>query len=356
MVLLKIMLERLKMKIFKYNSIKELTDSIVSWKPSCLKCKGFNELDEYEAKFIIENYEITFDKIPLLKCALCGEIVIPPYSLARVNHAYLEMIKKKIYKFSCKLSNFHEKNKYCNELSLVYSKHDYECIPGLKSLSDDGFLAPVYFNRKILTILMQFPEYEVDWFSEGYGCVSKKEEWQNIVFGINSNGKLVMWLGDLDSMDITTQKYFEINNVESDHKIIDSDFYRAQILSLWSEGKKDRMVFINRNKFYDNAKIKYSINLYHLEEECNKKKKNFKSPVLYLDSELKESIETMHQYCIEGVSVLELKKLCFKLDSAYTYKDLNGLKSIKLLEIIFKQLYGSLDASSFISPLYSLCR
>ena len=201
---------------------------------------------------------------------------------------------------------------------------------------------------------MNLPEYQVDWFSEGYGCISKNDEWHNIVFGINSNGKVVMWLGDLDCLDEETQRYFEINNVDSDHKLIDSDFYRAQMLSLWSQPKRDRFVFTNRNKFYDNVMKKYSINLYHLKKECDEKKKTFNSPVLYSDSEMKNSIEILHQYCIEGISIKELKKLYFQLDSTKTPQDVNDLKSIKLLQLVFELLYSALDTSSFLSPLYLL--
>lgn len=342
------------MEILKFKSINELINTAESWSHSCEKCKSLNEMDEYETKFIIGIYEIIFDKIPLLKCTSCGEINVPPFTIGMVNYVYSEMVNRCIYNHSVKSSNYHEKYDYCKKISLVYSHHDYECIPGLKSSSEDGFLVPVYFNRKILSILMHLPEYQVDWFSEGYGCISKNDEWHHIVFGINSNGKVVMWLGDLDCLDEETQRYFEINNVDSDHKLIDSDFYRAQMLSLWSQPKRDRFVFTNRNKFYDNVMKKYSINLYHLKKECDEKRKTFNSPVLYSDSEMKNSIEILHQYCIEGISIKELKKLYFQLDSTKTPQDVNDLKSIKLLQLVFELQYSALDTSSFLSPLYLL--
>ncbi len=85
------------------------------------------------------------------------------------------------------------------------------------------------------------PEYEVEIFSESYGYIAKKDfsglyqyDW-NIPFGFNTNGKLIMWLGDIDGMDDKTKGILKPFNIPSDHLLIDSEFYQAQMKCVFSE-------------------------------------------------------------------------------------------------------------------------
>ena len=54
-------------------------------------------------------------------------------------------------------------------------------------------------------------------------------------FGFNTNGKLIMWLGDIDDMDDKTKGILKQFNVPSDHLLIDSEFYQAQMKCIFSE-------------------------------------------------------------------------------------------------------------------------
>ena len=87
-------------------------------------------------------------------------------------------------------------------------------------------------------------------FSESYGYIAKKDvtgvyqyDW-NIPFGFNSNGKLVMWLGDIASMDDMTQAILKPFNVASDHLLIDSEFYQAQMKCIFSKPIIEKRIHI----------------------------------------------------------------------------------------------------------------
>ncbi|EDS77523.1 hypothetical protein CBC_A0925 [Clostridium botulinum C str. Eklund] len=62
---------------------------------------------------------------------------------------------------------------------------------------EDGFLAPVFFNKECLIYFMHHPEYALIIFSEKYEILGHKDEFE-IPFGITTNKKVVFWLGDLD--------------------------------------------------------------------------------------------------------------------------------------------------------------
>ena len=85
-----------------------------------------------------------------------------------------------------------------------YDHKDYYNIPGLcydEEHSTEGFLTPVYFDRKALIYFISVPDFEVDIFSETYGHIGKKDpqgvyiyDW-DVPFGFNSNWKVSILVG-----------------------------------------------------------------------------------------------------------------------------------------------------------------
>ena len=85
-------------------------------------------------------------------------------------------------------------------------------------------------------------DYELDFFSESYGSIAKKgtDGWQyewKIVFGINKNDKVILFLGDLDQIDSDDRAIYWLKsyNVNSDHCIVDTELYRGQFGCIFSE-------------------------------------------------------------------------------------------------------------------------
>ncbi|MGC5145432.1 hypothetical protein, partial [Escherichia coli] len=75
-----------------------------------------------------------------------------------------------------------------------------------------------------------------------------------VPFGFNSNGKLVFWLGDLNYMDEQSQAILKGFNLDSDHLIIDPEFYQAQMNCIFSNPIKEKQILMNKDGFISNVK------------------------------------------------------------------------------------------------------
>jgi hypothetical protein len=82
-------------------------------------------------------------------------------------------------------------------------------------------------------------------FSETYGYIRFKDEW-DIPFGLNRRGNLVFWLGDLNETDDTYLSIIKPFNIESDHQLIDSEFYAAQMCCTWSQPNKELNIYYKK--------------------------------------------------------------------------------------------------------------
>lgn len=159
-----------------------------------------------------------------------------------------------------------------------------------------------------------------------------KDEFE-IPFGINTNKKVVFWLGDLDKLDSATQNYLKINNIESDHRIIDSEFYDAQLKVIWSDPIIERQIINLRNKMYDTLKQKHSLDLHHLDKEVINEIENINKPITYSDLEVKPVISALHKILIEAVNISNFKNY-YENNVGKKDKNYKQWKSIKYYQFI----------------------
>ena len=108
----------------------------------------------------------------------------------------------------------------------------------------------------------------------------------SVPFGFNSNGKLVFWLGDLNYMDAQSQAILKGFNVDSDHLIIDSEFFQAQMNCMFSRPIKEKQILMNKDNFILNVKKKYNIDLTHLEKECSSQTENIGRPLVFTEQSI----------------------------------------------------------------------
>ena len=240
-------------------------------------------------------------------------------------------------------------------------------MPGLcydDEHSVEGFLTPVYFEKEALVFFLAMPEYEVEIFSESYGYFAKKDssglypyDW-NIPFGFNTNGKLIMWLGDIDNMDDRTKSILKPFNVPSYHLLIDSEFYQAQMKCTYSEPIIEKRILIKKEAFISNIKKKYPVDLSHLTEECQEHEKKVRRPVVFTETAVAEVINAYGKILVEGFNDSEMRKL---YEALYASSERNAKytswQSIKLIEATLVKLSSSvdnMDIASVMSPLYIL--
>ena len=178
-------------------------------------------------------------------------------------------------------------------------------------------------------------------------------------FGFNSNGKLVFWLGDLNYMDTQSQAILKGFNVDSDHLIVDSEFFQAQMNCTFSKPIIEKQILMNKDSFISNIKKKYNIDLAHLDEECSEHAKNIKRPLVFTEQSVSGVINAFDKVLVEGFNVGRLRELYEALYSENERDAQYGKwQSIRLIkEILLKFCNGignTIDVEKLISPLYIL--
>lgn len=334
----------------------------------CDSCNGTRELLDDDVTIIIENRKLHFSSLFVLCCVKCNRKCLPQYSKQVIDGAYRAMIKHGQFAGEFTPKKYKKIFEYCSEIGYDYDHRDYYNIPGLcydGEHSVEGFLTPVFFDRKALIYFISVPDFEVDIFSETYGHMGKIDstgaypyEW-SVPFGFNRNGKLVFWLGDLNDMDTQSQAILKGFNVESDHLLTDSEFFQAQMNCVFSEPIKENQILLNKDAFISNIKNKYSVDLSHLDEECIIQAKNIKRPLIFTEQSVSGVINAFDKVLVEGFNVEQLRVL-YELLYPESNRDAGYKKwqSIRLIkEILTKfciNVQNTINIETLISPLYIL--
>lgn len=334
----------------------------------CSKCEGIRELINDDVTVTIENRTLHFPELLVLCCTKCGDRCLPEYSKQMIDGAYKSMVEQEQFVGEFVSKKYRKKFEYCQDTDYKYDHKDYYNIPGLRfddEHSKEGFLTPVFFDRKALIYFISVPDFDVDIFSETYGHIGKKDpegvyiyDW-DVPFGFNTNGKLVLWLGDLNYMDTQSQAILKGFNVESDHLIVDSEFFQAQMNCIFSEPIKEKQILMNKDGFISNIKEKYNIDLAHLDEECLEHSKNIKRPMVFTEQNVSGTINAFDKVLVEGFNVGQLRALYEVLYSEsernVKYRDWQSIRLIKEILIKFCDgLEDAIDVEKLISPLYIL--
>lgn len=324
-------------------------------------CGQYMEMNPETVTVDIATYHFEIVGCPILKCS-CGHRQLCPDIPQEVYMSYFKLMENGCN--TCRLTmNSDIKYEFAKNLDFKYDSRDLS-IPGLGVDADPtnpkGFSCPVFFDRKVLYNFFFDENYELDFACESYGTIAKvgtdgwPYEWK-IVFGINSNNKVVMFLGDLDQIDSHDKSAFWLKsyNVESDHCLIDAELYRAQIQCIFSDPIVEKRILSLRNLFFKKISEKYGINLFHLENEVEIKGKSIQKPINYSEQELKENIITLDGLLNEGINCEELRNLYAQIISPPP-QNLKSLKTRKLLQGIIAHYSNEEDAKQIISPLFYL--
>lgn len=331
----------------------------------CGTCNGVVEVSIESINLYVCGRVLEFEDLPLLKCKHCGNLYLTQYAKKIIGGCYRQLKERNQNMVKSRYNGYRIKYNYCVEADFLYDHRDYESIPGLfidYEHSTPGFLQPVYFKREALIAFVANPIYDVDIFSETYGKIAKfnntnsvyKYEWI-VPIGFNTNGRLVIWLGDIDTMDRTSQLLLKAYNIESDHLLIDSEFYKAQMNCIFSQPSIEKQIIQSKNRFITNIKKKYNIDLEHLNDQNREIENNLQRPVGYGTLELFQVINAFRRHLIEGIDVNGLRSLYELLYSASErtsgYEDFG---TIKLTDKILTKLDPSASKTNIIGPLYVL--
>lgn len=325
-------------------------------------CGGNREMMLETVTIQIAGKHIEVAECPILVCQKCGQRVLGDSIPESVYRSYQKMLEAG--EQSCRMTSQKERLSFAESAELIYDSRDL-CIPFL-DIDDDhpgkrGFSCPVFFERKVLNAFFSDDNYVVDFASESYGSLAKKEtdkycyDWE-VVFGINRHNHVIIFLGDLDSVcdDDTAISILKAYNIESDHTVIETELYQAQIKCIFSEPIVEMRILRLRNNFYKRVKETYGIDLRHLEDEVEAKATEIKKPINFNERELRENIVLLDGVLNEGIDCNELRKLV-KLKNDNPAHNIDSLKTRKLL-IEFCKSCGcdTKKAERLISPLFVL--
>ena len=142
--------------------------------------------------------------LPVLRCSKCGKDYLPDNSRFAITQLHEQAMAKSSRRVMVTREPSNLKFNF-TPIDFIYSADDYRYIPGLERPWNQRFLTPVFFNKAVLLKYDASPDYEVKFASATYGTIYHQDFY--ISFGINKNGKIIMWLGDLAELPKAEQHY-----------------------------------------------------------------------------------------------------------------------------------------------------
>lgn len=302
----------------------------------------------------VDNTYVRLDKEPLLINECNDNIYFPEKTKKIILCAIEETKKRNKNQVTIKPKQLEYKRyDYAKNVGFLYSQIDYEYIPGLITFNnDDGFLVPVYFNLSVLNKYSQDPDYKLNLFSETYGYISYKRDWI-IPFGINKNKKVIMWLGDIDSLQENEQYYLRSENIDSDHDI-HSEFYDAQICVQHSKPSHQNMAFRLRNELNEKILHCFNFDLYMLEGEVSEIITNLDLPIFWEEKHVKAVVESLNKIFVESFNNKAIKQDIKSICAENPLKNLKDLGSNKTFQLWLKHRLKINNASDLMCPFFVL--
>lgn len=217
-----------------------------------------------------------------------------------------------------------------------------------ESLGGDGYLTPVYFNRQVLTRYLYDTRFTCEFASETYGTVDGPEF--TISFGINKNGSVIAWLGDLqDRIPVRERFYWLVENKAPEREIA-SEFYDAQVKAQFTAPPAVVRALNALVKFNAAFHQKFSVHLYHdrsVEERIDETRR-YRRLLLNNADDFKRFVSEINEIIVENTNNAEIRKLLTGRGIAVA----SGSKGNKLLQAVYEAVLG--DTENLIGPFFYL--
>lgn len=312
----------------------------------CRNCDGNLDLRFPDFHESVSGINIHIMGLPELFCEKCDAGYLPDDSRFAVIYLH-EQATKKGSDIVNVTRNKTNQNFGFTDVPFVYDSDDYKYIPGLKRPFDEGFLTPVFFNREVLLKYDSSPTYRVSFASTTYGDIRQGDEF-SMPFGLNKNGKVIMWLGDIARLPINEQYYLRSENIESDHSI-GSEFYDGQIECKFTDHSKEDRLFQCRSNFLESCFKRFGVKFAHLDDEVFEMALEFNGPIVDTEKERRHVADTLNKIYIESFDNNALGEVLSTLG-----KDPKNLGSNKRLQKIMESIASEEDISSIMCPFYVL--
>ena len=319
----------------------------------CNNCNDWLRLEYKPFNETVDGIRIVMQEMPILICPSCKSEFQPDWTKLFIMRIVKDSKVRKIngIKLTKRAKNGTVRYDICPELKFKYDSNDCKIIPGLEGpLSKAGFFTPVFFDKKVLHKYLSFDEYDVHVAGNTYGTIYFKDG-NYLSYGINRNGKLFCWLGDIEEAVPEAERYYLLSeNVESDHDVA-SEFYAAQREAVFTELSSESMMLEQRSRFEVACKNKDGFKIFDYEKDKYKLLGEITRPVNWNEQGVTYIINSLTKLCIESIDSKNLRIQIKKLDDSIDLKD---VKSIKLLEKWIELRIKHLDASEITKPFFVL--
>lgn len=312
----------------------------------CDACKGHLDLVFSDFHELVTGVDIEIKGLPMLYCGSCEKSLFPDDSKFAVINLHEQAFKKSSNKVTVTRNKTNQDFGF-GVVPFIYDSDDYKYIPGLKRPWDEGFLTPVFFNREVLLKYDSSPTYRLSFASTTYGKIRRGDDF-SMPFGINKNGKVVMWLGDIARLPDAEQYYLRSENIASDHSI-GSEFYDGQIECIFTDLSKEDALFKSRSTFLEACFNKFGIKIAHLDSEVFDLSVSFNTPVVDTEKERRHVADTLNKIYLESFDKEALGDVISQLGG-----DPKKLGSIKLLQKTIELSCSGEDIPTLMSPFYIL--
>jgi hypothetical protein len=289
----------------------------------------------------------------LLRCMNCQAVTVPEitkvFCETVANAESAELAESEYHYDFDKIVNYQLTDKFItSKVGFLYDRDDYYFFPGLQREWNIGFLTPVYFNIEVLLKYSHHPQYSLELGADTYGYIYKGEQ-SFIPFGINNNGKVIMWLGDVQELDLNEQHYLRSENILSENNIF-SQFYEAQIGNIWADPSRENRIFSQRKELHEKTLGSYNLSISQLEPETLKEAGSVIRPIVSTLEAFSKVIISMNKIFVESINK---KGLGDFLKRKFNIK-IDGLGGNKLFQLWLENCTDIQNAANVVSPLFVL--
>lgn len=217
-----------------------------------------------------------------------------------------------------------------------------------EAVHGNHYLTPVYFNRQVLTRYLYDSRFTCEFASETYGTVYGPDF--DISFGINRNGSVVAWLGDLqERIPVRERFYWLVENKKPDGDA-ESEFYDAQIHARFTPPPAVIQCLNTLARLNATFHKHHAVHLYHDRsiEERVEETRRYKRLVLNNLDDFKRFVSELNEIINENTNNPELRRLL----AAEGVPVQSGSKGNKLLELVYQHCLS--DTENLIAPFFYL--
>ena len=302
---------------------------------------------------MIDGIRIVIPDMPILVCPSCDEKYETEWTKLVFIPWIIDETKKQgefLFNGSVKKAS-QRRYDICKNLNFKYDANDCKYIPGLiHRLSKEGFFTPIFFNQKVLHKYLSFDEYRVDIAGNTYGTIFFANG-NDLSYGINRNGKVFCWLGDIEENVPENEKLYLLSeNIESDHDIA-SEFYAGQIEAEFTNYSDEAKLLNERSTFDQSWNNKHSSKIFRYEKNIYDILEDLIRPVNWNKKGVIHVFNSMNKVCIESLNKNSIIDAIKKKEPAFDPKGMGGLK---LMEKLLTITSPKSDAKEIMKPFFVL--